>query len=392
MPIAKLLTAMLGALAFTLPAAARSVSTIACPLRDQPYSSRSPLIDLLLKPEATAVIERDAPGMIARFWAGEKSVTAPSFGSIVTLRSAAGTNGLPDDVWATIDRDLERLTITPGDKQARCARYDEDATPLALPARHPAILVFEKMTGFLDESSVAAAHAALFAIAPRKGWGIVATDRGGAITVANLRHFDAVIWNNVSGDALTVAQRRAFRSYIEHGGGFVAVHGAGGDPAYFWDWYIDALIGARFIGHPMAPQFQEAHVIVTDPASPIVRAVAPGWRMTDEWYSFRPNPRANGAHVLLALDETTYSPRSGEKDLRMGDDHPIAWTRCVGDGRSFFSAIGHRPEGYSEPHYVQVLEAGITWAAGDGASRCKQGREVARSRINPPERSARADR
>ena len=392
MHIAKLLTAMLGALALALPSAARGAATIACPLRDQAYSSRSPLIDLMMKPEAVAVIERDAPGMIARFWPGEKSVTVPSFGSIVTLRSAAGTNAPSDEVWATIDRDLGRLTITPGDKQARCARYDEDVIPLARPARHPAILVFEKMTGFLDEPSVAAAHAALFAIAQRKGWGIVATDRGGAITPANLRHFDAVIWNNVSGDALTVVQRSAFRSYIEHGGGFVAVHGAGGDPVYFWDWYVDTLIGARFIGHPMAPQFQEAHVVVADPASPIVRALTPGWQMTDEWYSFRPNPRASGAHVLLALDEATYSPRSGDRDLRMGSDHPIAWTRCVGDGRSFFSAIGHRPEGYSEPHYVQVLEAGIGWAAGDGATRCERGREVARTRVSRPVRSPRADR
>ena len=170
-----------------------------------------------------------------------------------------------------------------------------------------------------------------------------------------------------------------FRSYIEHGGGFVGVHGSGGDPSYFWDWYVDTLIGARFIGHPMAPQFQQARVMVTDPASPIVRDLAPGWSMTDEWYSFTPNPRTKGAHVLLALDETTYSPRSGDKDLRMGKDHPIAWTRCIGDGRSFFSAIGHRPEGYSEPHYVRVLEAGIEWAAGDGSTRCRQGHEVSRS-------------
>ena len=379
MYISRLIMAALSALAFAVPAAAQNAPALPCPLRDQPYSSQSPLIDLMLKPEAVAVIERDAPGLLARIWSASKSVTVPSFGSIVTLRHAVGSNSLSDDGWAAIDRDLGRLPVTAHDKQARCARYDEDATPLARPAGHPAVLVFEKMTGYLDAPSVAAGHAALFAIAQRKGWSIVATDRAGAITPANLRQFDVVIWNNVSGDALTVGQRRVFRSYIEHGGGFVGVHGSGGDPSYFWDWYVDTLIGARFIGHPMAPQFQEARVIVTDPASPIVRDLAPGWTMTDEWYSFTPNPRVNGAHVLLALDETTYSPKSGEKDLRMGKDHPIAWTRCIGDGRSFYSAIGHRPEGYSEPHYVRVLEAGIEWAAGAGSTRCKQGREVARS-------------
>ena len=391
MTFTRLIAAVLAILASVAPGAARSAFPIVCPLRDQPYSSQSPLIDLMLKSEAVAVIERDAPALIGHIWAASRSVTVPSFGTIVTLRKATESNAPSDDVWATIDRDLARLPVTAHDKQARCARYDEDATPLAPPAGHPAILVFEKMTGFLDKPSVDAAHAALFAIAQRKGWSIVATDRGGAITPANLRKFDVVIWNNVSGDALTVEQRRAFRSYIEHGGGFAAVHGAGGDPSYFWDWYVDTLVGARFIGHPMGPQFQEARVVVDDPVSPIVRDLAPGWTMTDEWYSFRPNPRARGAHVLLTLDEASYSPRSGTKDLHMGD-HPIAWTRCVGNGRSFFSAIGHRPEGYSEPHYVQVLEGGIAWAAGTGATRCKAGREIARAGFSPPARSARADR
>jgi hypothetical protein len=363
-----------------MPVIARAID---CPLRTQPYSSRSPLIDLLLKPEAVTVIERDAPGLIDTFWAGLKSTTVPSFGSIVTLRKAGEDRKRSDAQWATIDHDLARLPVTSRDQQTRCARYDDAPAPLPPPARRPAILIFEKMTGFLDAPSVDAAHAALIAIAQRKGWSVVTTDRGGAITPANLRHYDVVIWNNVSGDALTVAQRRAFRSYVEHGGGFVGLHGAGGDPSYFWDWYVDTLIGARFIGHPMAPQFQNARVIVTDPASPIVAAQAPGWTMRDEWYSFASNPGATGAHVLLGLDEASYSPRSGEKDLRMGD-HPIAWTRCIGDGRSFFSAIGHRPESYSEPHYVQVMEDGIAWAAGAGATRCEAGREVARAQLSPP--------
>jgi type 1 glutamine amidotransferase len=383
MHIVRLIVAILSVVAASLPATAHAARTIDCPLRDQPYSSRSPLIDLLLKPEAVAVIERDAPGLIGTFWAGLKSTTVPSFGSIVTLRKAAEGRKLSEEQWASIDRDLARLPVTSRDKQARCARYDDEGILPSQPSHHPAILIFEKMTGFLDAPSVDAAHAALVAIAKRKGWEIVTTDRGGAITPANLRHYDVVIWNNVSGDALTVAQRRAFRSYIEHGGGFVGLHGAGGDPSYFWDWYVDALIGARFIGHPMAPQFQDARVVVTDPASPIVASLTPGWTMRDEWYSFASNPRATGAHILLALDEASYSPRSGDKDLRMGD-HPIAWTRCVGDGRSFFTAIGHRPESYSEPHYVEVLEAGITWTAGAGATRCKAGREVTSEQLTPP--------
>jgi len=51
------------------------------------------------------------------------------------------------------------------------------------------------------------------------------------------------------------------------------------------------------------------------------------------------------------------------QNLRMGDDHPLAWTNCIGKGRMFYSAIGHRPETYSEPNHVTLLESAITWAA-----------------------------
>ena len=49
-------------------------------------------------------------------------------------------------------------------------------------------------------------------------------------------------------------------------------------------------------------------------------------------------------------------------DLHMGD-HPMAWTRRIGKGKSFDTAIGHRPESNSEPHVVQRIEQGIEWTA-----------------------------
>ena len=52
-------------------------------------------------------------------------------------------------------------------------------------------------------------------------------------------------------------------------------------------------------------------------------------------------------------------------------DHPIAWTQCIGKGRSFYTAIGHRPESYSEPNTNKLLEQGVAWAAGIGSSSCQ---------------------
>jgi type 1 glutamine amidotransferase len=232
------------------------------------------------------------------------------------------------------------------------------------------------MTGFRDTPSVRAANKAFRALAVRNRWSLAVTDKGGSLRSSELAKFNVVIWNNVSGDVLTLAQRAAFRRFIESGGGFVGVHGSAGDPVYFWDWYPDSLIGARFIGHPSQPQFQSAHIVVEPNRAGIGEGLDPNWTLTDEWYSFARSPRLNGAEVVARIDERSYNPgvnRFGTGSLAMGSDHPIAWTRCVGRGRAFYSAIGHLPATYADSNYLRVLEQAITWASGIAREPCHPG-------------------
>lgn len=338
-----------------------------CPMRDAAFSVDSPLVDLLLSAPAKAVIEKNLPGTLAKippFFAGTKS---PTFASILTFKALSGMvaqGGVAN--LAKLDADLRKLPVTSSDKIARCERYDDERPRFALPTAKVRVLLFEKMTGFRDTPSAEAANAAFRAMAARKGWALAVTDKGGAMHPSVLKNFDAVIWNNISGDVLTLSQRKAFRSYVEGGGGFVGIHGSAGDPVYFWDWYPDTLIGARFIGHPSEPQFQSAQIKIESSPSGIAAALSPGWTMKDEWYSFAKSARLNGGKVIATLDETTYAPgknRFGGPPLAMGADHPIAWTRCVGKGKAFYSAIGHRPETYSDANYVTMLEQSIAWAA-----------------------------
>lgn len=93
--------------------------------------------------------------------------------------------------------------------------------------------------------------------------------------------------------------------------------------------------------------------------------------MNDEWYSFKNNPRAAGARVILTLDEASYKANGPMgQDLRMGADHPLAWTNCIGKGRMFYSAIGHRTESYQQPQHLALLESAIDWAA-DRKQQCQ---------------------
>jgi len=337
-----------------------------CPLGRVPLSTQSPLGDVLAVPAARAVIEQASPGLsgaMMKPFGGNP--LPPGFERIITPRSVMGMVGKGDAALiAKIEAGLAKVKLTRADVIARCATYDNDRPQLPANLPRPAILVFGKITGYRDGPSIDAAEVALKGIAARHGWGIVFTDKGGVFNAADLARFDAVVWNNISGDALTIPQRAAFQGYIAKGGGFTGIHGSGGDPQFFWDWYADTLIGARFIGHPMTPQFQEARVAVEDTAHPATYGLPSEWRMTEEWYSFATSARGPKTRVLATLDESTYSPGEGfGRKLAMGD-HPIAWTRCLGRGRSFYTAIGHRPESYSQPESLRLLDQGIAWAAG----------------------------
>lgn len=367
MTFSRLAAAAIGLLAaFAGVSAAQAKPITDCPLATTAYSLDTPLYDLLIDDRARHILEeagvpQKLPPMLTRR-------EVPSFATIISLRGVVRIFKMDEAVLGQLDRKLAALPLTRAHTVARCARYVPDSkVPLTVPKGRPAVLIFEHSNGFRDAPSVDAAQAALRAIGERRGWSFVFSNNPGDITAANLRQFKAVFWNNISGDVLTLKQRAALRSYVEGGGGFAAIHGSGGDPLYIWDWYADTLIGARFIGH--VDKHQTARIIVDQPDSPVTKGIAPDWSLLEEWYSFAKSPRGPGTNILLRLDETSYEPTSALHDLRMGD-HPIAWTRCVGRGRSFYSAIGHRPEVYSDMNNARLLEQAIAWTMGLFPSTC----------------------
>lgn len=359
-------------LAAAFPSAAAAQQTTDCPLATTPYSIDTPLIDLLLDPRAREVIAE--AGLLQKIPPFFAKTDVPTFSAIVSLRGASDVSKRPVGEQRDLSAKLAAIPIDAAATRRRCARYSDGPPPAerVAPGR-PAILVFDRIIGFKDTPSVEAATAALRAMATRNGWQAVFTDNPGAITPGYLKQFGAVVWNNVSGDVLTVGQRKALQAFVEGGGGFAGFHGAAGDPNNIWAWYSDTLVSARFAGHPMDPQFQTGAIKVENADSPLAKGLGTGWSLNEEWYSFTANPRAKGVKVLLTLDEASYKPGA----LAMGD-HPIAWTRCVGDGRSFYSAIGHRPENYTDPKSVRLLENGIGWALGKTGPVCRGGREVKR--------------
>jgi type 1 glutamine amidotransferase len=210
----------------------------------------------------------------------------------------------------------------------------------------PELLVFSKTAGYRHESIPAGVEALRYLFR------LEATEDADAFTADNLARYRAVVFLNTSGTVLDSGQKAAFEAYIRDGGGFAGVHGAA-DTEYDWPFYND-LLGAHFASHP---EIQAAVVRVEDRTHPATAELGEAWTRTDEWYNFRTNPRSK-VHVLLTLDESSYSGGT------MGNDHPHAWYRPYGRGRSFYTAGGHTVEAYAEQAFRAHLAGGIRYAAG----------------------------
>lgn len=255
--------------------------------------------------------------------------------------------------------------------------HTHESLPPELPAElaHPALLVFTKTNGFRHEDGIAAGVELIREIAARRGWSVFHTENGAVMQPELLARFDAIVFQCASGDMFDDAQERAFRAWLEAGGGWLGVHAAGDDSHREWHWYVETLIGSSFIGHPMGPQFQTARVNVEDANHPATANLPASFDHEEEWYSWEKSARTAGMRVLATIDERTYTPVASflgsEKDLRMGDDHPVVWSRCVGRGRAFYSALGHSGEAYAKPEHAALLEGALAWVLGVEGEGCE---------------------
>jgi type 1 glutamine amidotransferase len=235
----------------------------------------------------------------------------------------------------------------------------------------PSILIFSETRDWRHEEGIAGATLAIMKAAKKMGHGYYTTEHSGIFNEKDLARFDVVVFNNMTGDALTPEEEAAFAKWQSKGNGTVLIHGAGDDSHQDWNFYHNELLGATFVSHPMAPQFQEARVEVLKPAHPVMAGISSDFMATDEWYTFETVPNDNFI-VLAGLDESTYSPLNkvyGDRsDLRMGPkptDHPIVWARCFADNqaRSVFTAMGHRYETYEKGEALLILENALNWVA-----------------------------
>jgi type 1 glutamine amidotransferase len=217
------------------------------------------------------------------------------------------------------------------------------------------LLVFSKTSAYRHVSAINAGNSMFSSMAATHHWSIEFTETSTDFTKANLRQYDAIIWNNVSGNVLNENEEVAFKSFINEGGGYVGIHNAANAETN-WPWYVDLLGGATFLNHATGShQIQSVSINLENDTDSITSHFADSFSRTDEWYNFTSNPTL--VDQLLSIDESTLAGPN------MGGEHPITWKHEYDGGRAFYTGFGHTESSFSEPDVVTMFTEAVKWVA-----------------------------
>jgi type 1 glutamine amidotransferase len=204
--------------------------------------------------------------------------------------------------------------------------------------------------GFRHDS-IPTARQVVAALASRSGaFTVTATENMSELTADRFANIDVLMFALTTGELpLDASQKSALTSFVSNGGGFIGVHSAT-DTLYDWPDY-GRLVGAYFKEHPWT---QEATVNVEDPAHPTSSGLGASFRLLEEYYTFRQNPRPS-VHVLLTLNAAS---------VGASGDYPLAWTQNIGRGRSYYNALGHFSETWNDVRFQNQITNAIRWVSG----------------------------
>jgi type 1 glutamine amidotransferase len=249
-------------------------------------------------------------------------------------------------------------------------------------AKKKQILFFTKSSGF--EHSVISwkngqpshAEKVLTDLGQQNGWEFTFSKDGSKFSKDYLAQFDTVFFYT-SGNLLeagtdnqppmTAEGKQALFDHVKSGKGFVGTHSASDTfhtdneskkgPERFTnhgekaDPYV-RFLGGEFIKHGAQ---QIAKQTVVDQKFPGFESIGAEYSFHEEWYSlkdFTPD-----IHVLTVMDAPSMT----------GGDYarppfPTTWARKEGEGRVWYTAMGHREDVWVNPTFQKILVGGLKWS------------------------------
>jgi len=167
----------------------------------------------------------------------------------------------------------------------------------------------------------------------------------------NLMQSLSLIVPNWTMGSLTPEQEEGLLNAVKSGVGIAGWHGGMGDafrnhPDYQW------MVGGQWVAHPGG--IVDYRVNIVNRSDPITSGID-DFVMHSEQYYMHVDP----SNEVLAT--TTFDTPTAP--WIRGCVMPVVWKRRWGQGRVFYSSLGHVADDFKVPEALEILKRGMVWAS-----------------------------
>ncbi|GBD35230.1 hypothetical protein HRbin36_00337 [bacterium HR36] len=243
--------------------------------------------------------------------------------------------------------------------------------------RKKRVLMFTKSSGFEHSvirrskpDQLSHAEKIVTALGEQHGFEVVCTKDGRVFIPEEIAKYDAFFFyttgdltqpGNDKNPPMSPAGKKAFLDAIHQGKGFIGSHCAAdtfhspgkrdeNQPPEQRDPYI-VMLGGEFIVHGAQ---QKARMHVVSRPFPALKGIDE-FILYEEWYALK--NFAPDLHVILVQDT-----QGMQGAMYQRPPFPATWARPYGQGRVFYTSMGHREDVWTNETFQKILVSGILWA------------------------------
>jgi type 1 glutamine amidotransferase len=177
------------------------------------------------------------------------------------------------------------------------------------------------------------------------------TQDASAITAEKLKEVDVLFFYTTGDDLISPAAWAAIDEWLKSGKAFVGTHSSTDTMKNHKGYY--EMINGSFNGHPWGGG-ETVTLTNHDPGHATVKMLGPEFQWKDEIYQY--------SHYDPKAVRVLYSLNMAKCKVRMPYHVPVCWVREYGQGRLFYTNLGHNESTWTNAKFKEHLLAGIRWA------------------------------
>ena len=169
-----------------------------------------------------------------------------------------------------------------------------------------------------------------------------------------VKKMDLIIPHWTMGE-ITDEQVKPVLQAVENGTGLAGIHGGMCDAfRQNVDWQF--MTGGQWVAHPGGDGVDYVVNIKKSSSSPIVAGIN-DFKVSSEQYYMHIDPAVN------VLATTSFPVVDGPHATNGKVDVPVVWTKYWGEGRVFYSSLGHHADILEIEEITTIMRRGFQWAA-----------------------------